>query len=95
MFDVISAHELEDTTTIDLFLPSGANATIPAPGEDKDGKPNRKQLTITVRRLSSAPMQRFVNASKNKTAAPTSAKTPSQGCNINTTTRNIGVQGMS
>lgn len=67
MFDTISAHELEDCTTIDLLLPNGEKATIPAEGEDKDGEPNRKQMTIKVRRLSSAPAQRYVNAAKSKT----------------------------
>lgn len=67
MFDTISAHELDDCVTIDLILPNGQFATIPAEGEDSEGEPNRKKMTITVRRLSSAPSQRFVNASKNKT----------------------------
>lgn len=66
MFDTISAHKLEDTTTFNLYLPDGRTpATVPA-GEDSEGNPKRQQMTMTVRRLSSGPMQRFVNRGKNK-----------------------------
>lgn len=67
MFDTINAHKLADTVTFDLYLPNEILATVPAPGVDADGNDNRQQMTMTVRRMSSAAMQRYLNEGKNVT----------------------------
>lgn len=69
MFDTISQHKLEDTVTIDLMLPNGQPATVPQPGTKGETDAERLQMTITVRRLSSTEMQRFVNRTKNRQIA--------------------------
>lgn len=66
MFDTISQHKLEDTVTFDLMLPNGKPATVPLPGTDGEKDEDRQPMTITVRRLSSSEMQRFVNRTKNR-----------------------------
>jgi hypothetical protein len=65
MFDTIAAHQLEDTTTFAVCLPDGSPATVHAPGVDAEGEPNTRPITMTVRRLSSSLMQKFINARKN------------------------------
>lgn len=65
MLDGLDEFRLQDTTTFELDLPAGGKARAPTGENDADGEPIFETMTITVRRMSSGTVQKFLNKRKN------------------------------
>ena len=65
MLDGLEEQILKDTTTIELYLLTGGVARAPTGEKASDGETIFEEMTVTVRRMSSGIVQRFLNKRKN------------------------------